>query len=105
MALKPVTPARVVVSLAGTAVALSSTQLLVKNVVVQAENGNTGLIYLGGSDVDSTNGYELSAGLGIALADLQSDIGKGDYIDLAQVYVDAATNADAIRVLYLAREI
>ena len=53
---------------------------------------NSGIVYLGVSDVSTTNGYELSAGneIEISFAD------TGGTIAFSTVYVDAATNGDKL---------
>ena len=49
------------VSSAGTAVQVSNVTNRVKYVVFKALAGNSGLNYVGASDVSASNGYELSA--------------------------------------------
>src|SRR5690606_10999760 len=50
------------VTTAGTAEALAASQALTSGVTVKALASNTGVVYVGGSNVDSTNGFELAAG-------------------------------------------
>src|SRR5690606_30293465 len=50
------------VTAAGTAEALAVSQALTSGVTVKALASNTGVVYVGGSSVDSTNGFELAAG-------------------------------------------
>lgn len=53
----------------GTAVQLSSDTSEIKNgVIVQALSGNTNSIYIGGSGVTTSNGFELQAGQAASLA-------------------------------------
>jgi len=80
----------VTVASAGTAVALSATsQALQAGVQVRAHIGNTGLIYVGGDTVAAANGYRLAQGESVFLS----------IADLADVYVDAAENGDAVSFL------
>ena len=75
-----------VVTAAGTAEALAGTQTLVSGVRVKALLANTGLIYVGDSAVDSTNGYQLASGESVFL----------EIDDLATVYVDSAVNGEGV---------
>ena len=80
----------VTVASAGTAVALSDTaQALAAGVQVRAHIGNTGLIYVGGDTVAAANGYRLAQGESVFLS----------IADLADVYVDAAEDGDAVSFL------
>lgn len=80
----------VTVASAGTAVALSATsQALQAGVQVRAHIGNTGLIYVGGDTVAAANGYRLAQGESVFLS----------IADLADVYVDAAEDGDAVSFL------
>jgi hypothetical protein len=74
------------VAAAGTAEALAASQALMHGVTVRAKTDNTGIIYVGDSDVDSTNGFELEAGESILI-----------YTDnLANVYIDASVNEEGV---------
>lgn len=90
----------VTVTTAGTAVPLSATELYSSHILIQASTGNTNNIYVGGSDVDSTNGIALTPGSSISLGDLQRK-DMNEAIDLRQVYVDADTNGNTVRVGYV----
>ena len=57
---------------------------------VRALSGNTGKIYVGGSTVSSSNGYELSASESIDLG------GQGFYIAPNTIYVTCGTGNDKI---------
>jgi len=74
------------VASAGTAEALATTQALQRGVLVKALSTNTGLMYVGDEDVDSTNGFELEAG----------DMTYIEIDDLAKVYVDAAEDGEGV---------
>lgn len=75
------------VTTAGTAVALGTTATIPSGAVhIKALNGNTGLIYVGNSDVDNSNGWELDAGEEI----------YWPATDLADVYIDSAENGEGV---------
>lgn len=78
------------VSSAGTAVALSSTKVACRRVVVYANEGNTGNIFLGSSSVDSTRGAVLQPGRSETI----------NCRDLRDVYIDAANNNDGVTYFY-----
>lgn len=78
---------KVTVATAGTAVQLSATSVaLVGGVIVKAALGNSGTIYVGDAAVDSSSGFELSAGQEVFVV-----------IDnLNKVHVDASTSAQSV---------
>jgi hypothetical protein len=86
---------------AGTAQALSASELLVESFTVQGKVGNTGNIFVGDSGVSSTDfAIELDAGEKHTFK--ASEYAKGDaQIDLATVYFDGGTTDDDIVVSYL----
>lgn len=73
------------VTTAGTAVALGSSTALTSGVRIKANSDNTGVLYVGDSDVDSTNGFILAAGEELFV----------EVADLATVYLDAGTSGDS----------
>lgn len=77
------------VTTAGTAEALAASSTRVLAVVIRAKSGNTDSIYVGASDVDSTDGFPLAAGEAITL----------NVRDLADVYVDAAVNGEGVHYI------
>lgn len=95
----------VVVTSADTAVPLSATSLVVNHFTIQASKtgasqANTGLIYIGNSDVGSAD----AGTWGVKLADQQSysappTLGQNVY-NLNDYYINADTNGDAVTVLY-----
>lgn len=58
---KTVTISPVTVTTAGTRKQIFATSLAVKSVIIQADNLNTGKVYIGDSTVSSSNGVELAA--------------------------------------------
>jgi hypothetical protein len=90
------------VATAGTAVPLSASTLWVENVWIIASTGNTGDVYLGGSDGSSANGFPLDnahPNNRVNLSDIQSR-GTNECWDLSKIYVDAANSDEDVYVLY-----
>ena len=80
------------VSSAGTAVQLSNVTNRVKRIVFKALAGNSGLAYVGESDVSASNGFELSAGNTLTL-----NFGEfGGSVPASIFYCAAATNGDKV---------
>ena len=80
------------VSSAGTAVQVLNATNRVKWVRFKALAGNSGLAYVGVSDVSASLGYELSAGNTVEL-----NFGEfGGSVPSNVFYVDAATNNDKV---------
>lgn len=83
------------VASAGTPVLLVAAQTLVESVVIQAQKGvataNTGNVYVGFSATPGANLLVLTPGSAL---NLEAPAGKK--IDLHTIYIDAATNADAV---------
>ena len=80
------------VSSAGTAVQISNITNRVKFVQFKALAGNSGLAYVGVSDVSASLGYELSAGNTVEL-----NFGEfGGSVPSNVFYVDAASNNDKV---------
>jgi len=80
------------ISTAGTEQQISNTPNRVRWIKIKALAANSGITYVGVSDVTATNGYELSAGneIEISFADV------GGTITFSTIYVDAATNGDKV---------
>ena len=80
------------VATAGSEVRISNTTNRVRWIKVKALAANSGITYLGVSDVTASNGYELSAGneIEISFAD------QGGTVPFSTFYVDAATNNDKV---------
>lgn len=93
------------VTTAGTRVALVASTLEVYEFEVQAKTTNTGLIYLGGADVASTNGRVLSAGQSFAVSGMLdiNDKSPNDKINLGAVYIDSSVNGEGVIVSYIVR--
>ena len=82
------------VGTAGTRVQVSNTTQKVRWIKFSAKTGNSGITYVGISDVAAANGYELSAN-----DSLELDFGAHGGSEVLNVfYVDAATNNDKVDV-------
>lgn len=83
------------VAAAGTPVKLVATTTLVDSVTIQAQKNvttaNTGNIYVGFSSTGGQNYIVLAPGQSTSI---QAPAGKK--VDLSLIYIDAATNADAV---------
>lgn len=88
------------VTTAGTQVALVSAEKNVTSIVIQANPANTGYIYVGASDVDSSNGIRLSAAEKLAITCDDRNQG-GDLLDLNKLYVDSNVNGEGVRFMYI----
>lgn len=90
-----------VVTTSGTGVALASASTVVRGLVIQAKKvggTNTGDVYVGDSTVDKTSIQILT--LSNSSVPLTILAPGRDSIDLADVYIDAATSADGVVGLY-----
>jgi hypothetical protein len=91
------------VTTAGTRVALVSSSTLAINVVIQANSGNTGVIYVGDSTVSSSVfGVKLTAGNSVSI-ELPPISDGAMEVDLADIYLDSGTNGDGVSVMYFKR--
>ena len=103
MALYKLVSEKVTVNTAGTAVPLASSTKLVASLAILAENSNTLNCYVGDSSVDSNSGMSLKPE-GAMDIEMQNDAnGKCIEIDLSEIYIDADTDANAVRISYLTR--
>lgn len=85
------------VSSAGTRVQINNVTNRVKQVQFKALAGNSGLAYVGVSDVSASLGYELSAGNTVSL-----NFGEfGGSVPANIFYMDVATNNDKISWLMI----
>lgn len=78
------------VTTAGTSVALNGGTTIATaangELAIRADSGNAGDIYVGDSDVDSSNGFVLGAGESISLP----------VADVADVHIDADNNGEGV---------
>lgn len=94
-----------VVASAGTAVALSATELHVYSIRIEARKAagaNTGVVYIGGSNVADTNGIIVpEAGAGeLVIKGPEIAGGGSSRFNLANIFIDAATTADGVVFMY-----
>ncbi len=78
------------VTTAGTAVQLSSTRRLARSLLIVAHDNNTGRIFVGGSDVDSSTHRGLLAGDSVAFNN------PAKAYDLSTTYVDSTVNGEGV---------
>lgn len=80
------------VTTAGTSVQLTATSTPCRYVVIVGKAANTGIIYVGGSAVASTNGEILYA----------SQSTKVDIDNLNKIYIDSSVNGEGVQYRYVA---
>jgi len=79
--------AQKVVTTAGSRVQLTTATIV--SITIKALSTNTGLIYVGGSSVTSSNGFELSAGDSISLAIDDADV----------IWLDSSVSGEGVSVI------
>lgn len=97
---------RKAVTTAGTQERLSDSNIKCSYVRIQPEDSNTGVMFVGDSQVSSTLGIELmiSAAAGVRSAThLELFAVDNDLISLKDIWVDAATSADEVQVFCMRR--
>ena len=77
------------VTATGTAEALVSASQRAKAVTIIAKTGNTGQVYIGGSDVATTTNDGLDAGETLSIEAV-------GWLDLADVFLDVDTNGEGV---------
>ena len=80
------------VATAGTEQQISNTANRVRWIKLKALAANSGIAYVGVSDISATNGYELSAGNEIELDFADA----GGTILFSAIYVDVASSGDKV---------
>ena len=80
------------VSTAGTEQQISNTTNRVLWIKAKALAANSGIAYIGVSDITATNGYELSAGNEVEISFRE----LGGSVACSSIYVDVATNGDKV---------
>lgn len=86
----------VTITTAGTRQRVTTSDISMYSVLIQADPGNTGNVYVGDITVTSLNGEVLAPGDSY-IVDLDPEI----ELKLADFYVDAATSGNKVRVQYL----
>jgi len=87
------------VATAGTRLALTTAPVWARSLRLSAPAGNAGVVYIGDVTVAAANGISIAAGSVVSFSELFG--GDMTAINLASVYVDAATNGDKITFAYL----
>ena len=87
------------VTTAGTAEALSSTDLVVRSFTIRAKSDNGGNVYIGNSDIDST-GLWLAASETYNYTPTHHTQGTHKGTNLADWYIDVDTNGEGVVVAY-----
>lgn len=88
------------VAAAGTAVTLATTTVEAQAVLIvaaKAAGANTGNVYLGNSSVDKTSPQQFTLEPGDSLT---LPIGGDQFVNLYELYLDAANNDDGVYVMY-----
>lgn len=89
------------VTTAGTRVQITSIQLYVYSVIIQALGSNTGKIYVGDSNVSSTQCYaELPAYGTTTLDGWNKEKGTMELLDLSKIYIDSSVNGEGVHIGY-----
>jgi hypothetical protein len=91
----------ITIDAAGTAERLTTEEIYSPAVYIQADSGNTGMLYVGESDVDETNGIELSPEDAVTLDGGAFQYTHGTQFLLSDIYLDAETSGNKARVYYL----
>lgn len=94
----------VIVAAAGTPVPLSATPIFASSIILEADTLNTGQIYWGGAGVSAANGNSIkpSQPYSITCDTNKFDLSHGNAskLDLSQIYIDADTNGNKVRITY-----
>jgi hypothetical protein len=77
------------VATAGQAEALFSSSQRVRSLTIIAKSGNTGQVYIGGSDVASTTNDGLASCGAL-------EIPTGNWLDLSDIYIDVDVNGEGV---------
>lgn len=88
------------VTAAGTRERITTADIEAPSVVIQALTGNTGVVYVGDNQVSATNGIELDQGESVSMG----ATAKGwdnEGVSMKDVWLDVATSADGVTVMYL----
>lgn len=94
---------KVVVTSAGTAVPLFDATKAVASIILMTVSDNSGNVYVGDANVDSDNGTPLKPEKSLDMELPMDANGKMMEIDASQIYIDADTNGNEVRVLWLER--
>ena len=89
-----------VVTAAGTREQLTTSNLTALAVLIQAEDDNTGIMYVGDNLVSSALGVELSAGDNITFSAVELGLASAE-ISLEDIWLDSSINGDGIIAIFM----
>ncbi len=101
MILKPYAFSKVVAA-AGTRERLVDSNLQAPVITLQAENSNTGTVYVGGETVSSSVGIELTAGDNITFNAIELGLANA-IISFKDIWLDVSVSTDGVKAIYLER--
>lgn len=94
-----VSPIQVTIATSGTELQLVAADVQkVLAVYLSAPAANTGTVYIGDADVSTSRGIAIIKGTTQVI-----NAPEGDFLDLRNIWVDAATNGDKLNVAYLVK--
>ena len=79
-----------VVTTAGTAVALAASADFWRAITIKAKNGNTGQVYVGGANVNSSTNDGLDAGESLSMET------RSKIFDLALIFIDSDVSGEGV---------
>ena len=89
------------VTTAGAKVQLSTTSVLVKSIMIQANPGNSGDIYVGDSSVSSSvYGAVVTANNSLSLEPPSNGTAETYELDLQDFWIDSSVNGEGISIMY-----
>lgn len=86
---------------ANTATAVTGSTMPSYSLIITAEASNSGSLYVGDSNVTTTNGIPIEPGNTLTLATPERD--RYTEIDLADIYIITGTSSNKARISYLRR--
>ena len=96
---------RKAVTTAGTQERLTTADITAKYVRIQPEDDNTGIVFIGDSEVSSVNGIELVVSANNAAVQtvpyVEFSAIENHDVSLRDIWVDVATGADGVQVVYM----
>ncbi len=96
------TLAEVNLTAAGTAQQITATVTEVEAVVINAGNSNSGVIFVGDSNVSSTRyAARLAAGERVSIDAGGVGGGNSDFLDMSEIYIDGDTTNDDVYIGYI----
>ena len=103
MAVKLTTIPNITVATAGTRLQISSSNIMVNAVFVQAHEDNSGNIYVGDENVSANQGTSVGPGQPLQYSGDPTYPLLSEFL-LSDVWVDAATDGDKVRIAYFKKK-